>query len=163
MPMDTADLTVRPARDADAGGLIALVGGCFDEYPGCVLDLDGLDTDLKAIASTVTAAGGAFWVAEAPDGRLAGSVGWVPVGQGIELKRLYIDRRFRRRGLATRLFDLVLAAADKRGASHIELWSDTRFAQSHAFYTAHGFTRQPETRDLNDPSNSTEYRFVRHV
>ncbi|MHB8342270.1 MAG: GNAT family N-acetyltransferase, partial [Mycobacteriales bacterium] len=34
---------LRPAGDADSGALVTLVGGCYAEYPGCVLDPAGVD------------------------------------------------------------------------------------------------------------------------
>ena len=55
---------IRAARDADADELIALIGAVFDEYPGCVLDVDGEMPELRAIASAFNAASGRFWVAE---------------------------------------------------------------------------------------------------
>ncbi len=165
----TDELAVRPARDEDADGLIALIGGCFAAYEGCVMDLDGIDSELKAIATYFREAGGKFWVLEdaATGNHIAASVGLSPsgsMGAGVvELKKLYVDSYYRRRGIATRLLDLVLDEAREQNASAIDLWSDTRFLEAHAFYRHHGFTQLPETRDLHDPSNTTEYHFVREL
>ncbi len=49
---------VRPARDADGPGLIALVGSCFSEYEGCILDTDREMPHLLAVASLFAAGGG---------------------------------------------------------------------------------------------------------
>ena len=48
---DAADapLVLRPARDGDAAGFIALIGACWAEYPGCVLDVDGEGLFLVAV------------------------------------------------------------------------------------------------------------------
>lgn len=165
----TEELVLRPARDDDADGLIALIGGCFAAYEGCVMDLDGIDSELKAIATNFREAGGKFWVLEDAGNanRMAASVGWSPsgsMGAGvIELKRLYVDSDYRRRGIASRLLDLVLDEAREQNASAVDLWSDTRFVEAHAFYRHHGFTQLPETRDLHDPSNSTEFHFIREM
>ncbi|MDE2008069.1 MAG: GNAT family N-acetyltransferase, partial [Rhodospirillales bacterium] len=56
---------LRPGRDADADGLIALIGACWGEYPGIVLDVDGEVPELRALASYFADTGGALWVAEA--------------------------------------------------------------------------------------------------
>lgn len=165
----TEKLELRPARDDDAEGLIALIGGCFAAYEGCVMDLEGIDAELKAIATCFREAGGKFWVLCDParDNHIAASVGLSPstsMGAGvIELKKLYVDGDYRRRGIASRLLDLVLDEAREQKASAVDLWSDTRFVEAHAFYKHHGFTQLPETRDLHDPSNTTEYHFVREM
>jgi putative acetyltransferase len=163
------ELLLRLAQDEDAEGLIALIEGCFDEYEGCVMDLDGIDDDLKAIATNFRQAGGKFWVLEdvASDKRIAASVGFSPsgsMGEGaIELKKLYVNSTYRRRGIASKLLDVILEEARALAAPAIDLWSDTRFVEAHAFYQHHGFTQLPETRELHDPSNTTEYYFVRNL
>lgn len=53
---------VRDARDTDAEGLIALIDGCWSEYPGCILDVDGELPELRAIATYFAGLGGRFWV-----------------------------------------------------------------------------------------------------
>src|SRR5262245_29152231 len=55
---------IREGRDEDADGLIALLGGVFAEYPGCVLDVDGELPELRAIATSFRRWGGRFWVDE---------------------------------------------------------------------------------------------------
>ena len=79
---------------------------------------------------------------------------------GMELVRLYVHKASRRQSLATRLLRLVEEAAHERNFS-INLWTDTRFAEAHQFYSAHGFEQLPGTRFLNDPSNTSEYQFLR--
>ncbi|MBW3659313.1 MAG: GNAT family N-acetyltransferase, partial [Actinobacteria bacterium] len=85
--------TARPIEDDDAEGLIALIGGVYAEYPGCVLDLPGIDDDLPRMRAVVEAAGGDFWVVER-DGEVVASGGWAPHEvdgrPGAELKRLYV-------------------------------------------------------------------------
>ena len=160
------NIIIRRVENDDAEGLIALIGACFDEYAdlGCVLDLDDLDKDLLAIRDHIDAVGGEMWVA-LDGGEVIGCVGYGPHEKDgkshVELKRLYVNSAFRRNGLATRLFELIEKAAADLGVDAIDLWSDTRFDKAHAFYERHGFSQDKETRELNDPSNTTEYRFVR--
>lgn len=158
---------LRPVRDDDAARLAALIGGVFAEYPGCVLDLDGVDADLRHKATEVAAHGGEFWVLERDDDRLDACIGYVPCevdgAAGIELTRLYVAAVARRRGLGRALVERVEAAARTRGASIVELWSDSRFADAHRLYDRLGYARTRETRQLDDPSQTTELRFVKHL
>ena len=103
--------------------------------------------------------GGDFWVAEA-SGQVVGSVGYRPLQNGsVELLKLYVARATRGQGLGRRLIALVKAAARAAGASHIELWTDTRFTAAHRLYEHLGFTRSPGTRQLDDLSRSVEYHY----
>ena len=45
-----AELALRVATDDDGWGLIALIGACWSEYPGCILDVHGECPDLLAPA-----------------------------------------------------------------------------------------------------------------
>ncbi len=151
---------IRPAGDDDEAGLIALIGGCFAEYPGCVLDVDGEIPELRAIATHFTGRDGRFWVAEA-DGAVAGCIGLAPAPDpaGVELLKLYVDGAWRGRGLGGRLVALVEAEATRRGAAFIELWTDTRFESAHRLYERLGYRRLPETRTLHDKSDTVEYHY----
>lgn len=158
-PLDGAQL--RAVRDEDAPGLTALIGAAYDEYPGCVLDLPGVDADLTAPATTAARAGGRWWVLER-DGTLVGSIGTGPVGADgvLELKRLYLSPDLRGRGLATRLIGRVEAHAAALGARQVTLWSDSRFTSAHHRYTSLGYRDTGDRRRLHDPSDTTEHRFV---
>jgi len=151
---------IRPARDDDAEGLIALIDGCFREYPGCVTDVDGEMPELYAIARYAQRRRGRFWVAER-NGTVVGSVGAVPAAAagGMELLKLYVDAGERGAGLGRVLVGLVEEEALIRGGRYVELWTDTRFTNAHRLYQLLGYVRAPETRTLNDKSNSVEYRY----
>lgn len=157
------DFQVRDARDDDSLELIALVARCWSQYPGCVLDVHGEEPDLLAPASAFAAAGGHFWVAESA-GRVVGSVGLRPGENGIALlQKLYVDPTVRRRGLGQQLARLVEKEATAKGASRVELWSDTRFEDGHRLYERLGYTRLAETRELHDASQTVEYHFAKDL
>ena len=159
----TTTLSLRHVRDADADALLALIGSIYAEYPGCVLEPDGQDADLRTLASSYAAKGGEFWVVES-QGAVVACVGWSPSSDGVvELKRLYVGRPARRQGLGGRLVELVERAALGHGARVIELWSDTRFADAHRLYESRGYVRQADTRELHDASNSVEYHFRKQL
>jgi GNAT superfamily N-acetyltransferase len=171
-PVDTPDATVplagpyrrRPVRDDDAPALISLVAAAYAEHPGCVLDLPGVDADLERPATTARRRGGPWWVAVAEDGAVVASVGaGAPADGRLELKRLYVAAAHRRRGLGRALVDVVETHARRLGAAEVELWSDTRFTDAHALYARLGYVRTGEERELHDPSDTTEYRFVRSL
>ena len=73
-PADQDKITIRDGGDSDSPGLIALVGSCFAEYEGCVLDLEGIDADLIDPAAAFERQRGRLWVAVA-DGKIVGSIG----------------------------------------------------------------------------------------
>lgn len=163
--------TVRPAQDGDADALRELIGGVFAEYPGCVLDPEGLDADLAAWASYLAEHGGSGWVVVSDTGQVVACVGVTPTtadvpgiaaGTGVvELKRLYVGRSARRRGLGGALVGRVEQWGRDHGADAVVLWSDTRFTDAHRLYERGGYRRTGRARDLHDPSNTTEDEFVR--
>jgi GNAT superfamily N-acetyltransferase len=154
----------RRVRDDDAAQLIAVISAAYDEHPGCVLDLPGVDDDLPAPGTTAGRRGSPWWVVER-DGQLVASIAAGPLEPdgNVELKRLYLAAAARGRGLATELIAVVEAHAAGLGASSVVLWSDTRFQDAHRRYEALGYVPTGETRPLHDPSNTTEYRFVKPV
>lgn len=156
---------VRPVRASDSDALIRLIGDVYAEYPGCVLDLPGIDADLPRIRERTDELGGEFWIVEADDGRLIACAGWAPHEvegrRGAELKRLYVASDQRGRGLGGWLVRRVESAARDHGAEVVELWSDTRFLDAHRLYTRLGYAPTGQTRELHDPSHTTEYRFTK--
>lgn len=155
---------LRTVRDDDADALTALIGAAYAEHPGCVLDLPGVDADLRAPATTAAELGGRWWVLDGAAGGLAASVARGRVRAGtVELKRLYVAASARRRGLGAALVTHVEDDAAAAGATTVELWSDTRFHDAHRRYAALGYRETGERRELHDPSDTTELRFVRRL
>lgn len=139
---------IRAVTDADARAVQELIGGCFAEYEGCVLDLDDLDRWMLAPASRQ------LWVLPATAaGALDACVG-VGDGPEPELKSLYVAAPARRRGWG----HVLVRLAERAGA--VQLWSDTRFTDAHRLYHRLGWRDTGERRDLHDPSHSTEARWV---
>ncbi len=147
---------LRPVADEDSAALIALIEGCWSDYPGCVMDVDGEEPWLRAPGSAYAAKRGRFWVVEL-DGALVACVGLV----ADELKTLYVSRGARRRGLGTRLVALVEDAARAEGAAGLVLWSDTRFTDAHRLYERLGYARAPGARERHDRSGTVEYRYAK--
>ncbi len=154
--------TIRPGRDADAAGFIALIRACWSEYPGIVFDLDGEVPELRALATYYARQGGALWAADDAQGRLVGMVATRPEAEGAwEICRVYLDRAQRGSGLAARLLAVAEAHAIAAGAARLVLCSDTRFERAHRFYEKHSYLRAGPIRPLNDLSHSLEYGYAK--
>lgn len=153
----------REATDEDSPAVIALIAGCFAEYPGCVLDLPGIDAWMQAPSAAYAGSGGRFWVVL--DGAVAvASVGFKPVSdEVVELKSLYVAAAARRGGLGRALVALVEDCALALGSGRVELWTDTRFADAHRLYERLGYVRGAVTRYLHDPSMTTEFSFAKDL
>jgi GNAT superfamily N-acetyltransferase len=158
--MPAVDL--RPGRDDDAEGFIALIGACWAEYPGCILDLDGEVPELRALASHFRDQGGMLW-AGVRDGRVIGMVGTRPLNDDAawEICRMYVDVAARGIGLAGDLLRIAEDHAGAAGAQRLVLWTDTRFTRAHGFYEKQGYVRQGSIRILDDISNSLEFRYAK--
>jgi GNAT superfamily N-acetyltransferase len=155
--------TIRAGEDADADGFIALIGACWAEYPGCVMDLDAEVPELRALATYMQGKEGALWTAEA-GGRVVGVVGTYSEGAGTwAISRMYVDRACRGTGLADRLLDGAEAHAIAAGAQRLELWTDTRFARAHRFYERRSYVRSGPIRSLGDLSHSIEFHYAKPV
>jgi putative acetyltransferase len=155
----TATPAIRPGTDDDSLDVIGIVAACWSEYPGCILDIDGEVPYLRSVATSFASWGGRFWVAE-DAGRAVACVGCVPgeSANEVELRMLYVGKRWRRNGLGARLVRLVEEEARSRGAKAVFLWSDTRFTDAHRLYQRLGYVRGA-TRELHDLSHTVEYCF----
>jgi GNAT superfamily N-acetyltransferase len=159
-----SSVPLRPGRDEDADGFIRLIGDCWSEYPGCIMDVDGEVPELRALATYFAEAGGALWVAER-DGRVIGMAATRPMGQdaAYEICKVYVAKEARGTGLAHDLLAAAEAHARAAGAERLVLWTDTRFEAAHRFYEKRGFVRQGSIRILDDLSNSLEFRYVKPI
>jgi GNAT superfamily N-acetyltransferase len=157
-----ADILIRPAADADADAIIALIDLCWSAYPGVTLDVDLEEPGLRRPASHFRERDGELWTGWA-GAALAGCGGYAfdAVRAEAELHKLYVHPDQRRSGLGRRLTALVEETARRRGARRITLWSDTRFETAHRFYLSLGYTRADGIRALNDISNTREFQFVK--
>lgn len=156
-------MILRPGRDADAEGFVALVGRCWSDYPGCVLDTEHEERALLAFASHVAARGGALWTAE-DGGDVVGMAAVLPGADGAwELEKLYVHPDHHGAGLGHRLLDAAEAHAIAAGAVRLTLWTDTRFLRAHRFYEKRSWVRTGPVRALDDRSGTLEYAYGKPV
>ncbi|HWA80764.1 MAG TPA: GNAT family N-acetyltransferase [Acetobacteraceae bacterium] len=161
------DPCVRPGRDSDAAGFIALIGACWAEYPDVIFDIDGEVPELRALATHYAGKGGMLWAAEAKGGEVVGMVATLPAKAEAdaascwEIARMYVARPWRGTGLAHRLLDRAESHARAQGARRAVLWSDTRFRPAHRFYEKRSYVRVGPLRVLNDLSRTLEFGFTK--
>ena len=162
--MEAAPVVIREARDEDALTIQSIIAAAFSEYPGCVFDIDELP-ELRTPATSFKEEGGVIWVAERA-GEILGSIAVTPDSKKNtmwELRKLYLRASARGLGLGRRLIEHAQAYVELKGATHMYLWSDSRFVTAHAVYSKTGFVKHKDERDLHDLSNTTEYYFVKDL
>lgn len=138
-------LRVRTATPADSDALAALVN-----------QLGGVATDRNEVAenlATARKAKAGTLVAELDE--IVGCCGWAAIptlhrGAMGRLTLLVVDKRHRRRGIATQMLAAAQKALQALGCSHFEAMSDITINNSHNFF-----------RSLN--FEQTSYRFVRRI
>jgi putative acetyltransferase len=129
---------LRPATNADAEQARALVFGVLEEY-GLRADPEGIDSDLDDLDASYAARGGLFDVLE-EDGRVVGTVGLFPLRDGVcELRKMYLAREARGRGLGRRLLDHALERARELGFRRVELETSSKLVEAIALYRRYGF------------------------
>ena len=153
---------IRPGRDEDEAGFIRIIGDCWSEYPGCILDVDGELPELHALATYFAKAGGMLWVAER-EGVMTGMVATRPLGsdRAWEICKMYVQASERGSGLAHTLLGGAEDYAREHGAERIVLWTDTRFNAAHGFYEKRSYVRAGSIRILDDVSKSLEFRYAK--
>jgi GNAT superfamily N-acetyltransferase len=155
---------IRPGRDSDGDGFIAVIATCWREYPSIVPLVDRELAELRTLATYYAGKGGALWAAEA-DGRVVGMIGVAPRSEAAwEILRFYVLQPYRGSDLAPRLLATAEAHARAAGATRIVLWSDTRFDRAHRFYEKHSYIRHGPIGVLHDDiSNSLEFGYAKPV
>lgn len=132
---------LRNARRGDEAATQALVFGILAEY-GLRPDPEGTDRDLYDLEGAYAGAGGWFAVLVDAADQVRASVGLMPVGNGtVELRKMYLDRALRGRGLGRHLLDRALGEARRRGFRRMTLETASVLREAVALYERHGFRR----------------------
>jgi len=106
---------LRPASNADCDKIASLVYSILKEYdlkpdPACT------DADLKDIEQLYFEQGGTFYVLEEKSGSIVGAYGLYPIdSQTCELRKMYLRRSYRGKGLGKFLMESALSEARQLG------------------------------------------------
>lgn len=133
------DFTIRPATAADGEAARAVVFPVLEAY-GLKPEPEGTDADLFDLDGAYWRSGGAFFVVEDSQGRVVGTCGLKPLGEGTaELRKMYLTRGVRGRGLGRRLLEHAIAQARARGFRRLELETASPLVEAIALYRSRGF------------------------
>ena len=130
---------LRRATNADCGPVRNLVFTVLGEYhltpdPACT------DADLRDIEQSYFQRGGFFYVLEENDGTIIGSYGLYPMEPGTcELRKMYLHRDYRGKGLGKRLLEHALAEARRLGFKTITLETASVLTEAIRLYERYGF------------------------
>ena len=130
---------LRRATNVDCRAVLSLVSSILTEY-GLPTDPEGIDADMQDIEANYDKAGGVFYVLEAPDGRIIGSVAVAPMPDGsCELRKMYLARSHRGQGLGRLLLDTAITEARRMNARRITLETATTLKEAITLYRQYGF------------------------
>jgi putative acetyltransferase len=135
------DLRLRSAENRDGAAIRRLVFKVLEEY-GLAPDPAGTDADLRDVEAAYRERGGAFEVLEEPGGRIVGCVGLFAIDRATcELRKMYLAREMRGRGLGRRLLETALAKARDLGFRRVTLETASVLVEAIALYKTYGFVR----------------------
>ncbi|MDP7033051.1 MAG: GNAT family N-acetyltransferase [Planctomycetota bacterium] len=158
MPIDFSPYRLTPFSPIHRDALIGLIARCYLEY-GQVIELDTLDADLLDIESNYRPPENTFQLLLDMD-RVIGSVALQQKTPGLpELKRVFLDPEYRGRGLGKKLSRWAFEHAATRGATTLDIWSDTLFETAHHLYRGLGAKETGLTRSLGGRNEVSEQHF----
>ena len=129
---------LRRASNKDAEAVRTLVFGVLYKY-GLKPDPASTDRDLEDLEEHYFSKDGWFAVLEVGDG-IIGSYGVMRLDSGTcELRKMYLDARFRRRGLGKLLLEDAMTKARELGYAVMVLETASVLAEAVALYESYGF------------------------
>ena len=133
------NLRLRVANNSDCEYIANLVFGVLGEY-GLKPDPASTDADIKDIESSYFGRGGTFLVLEAEDGSIVGAYGLYPLQEHTcELRKMYLHKAYRGRGMGKLLLDDALAKARQLGFTKMVLETASVLKEAIALYKSYGF------------------------
>lgn len=131
---------LRPATDADSPAVVAVIRRVLRAYR-LPFDPDGIDRPLFELESRFSGPGRRFWVIE-DCGRVVGTVAIDRRRRGLaELKKMFLDRRYRGRGLGKRMLRAALDFARRSGYRRVMLETHSSLDEAIGLYRRAGFRR----------------------
>lgn len=144
MSTSNPEISIRPATNRDAGRVRELVFGVLREY-GLEPAPEGIDRDLDDIEGSYIARGGVFELLEDPEGRLLGTVGLYPFGDGrIELRKMYFRKELRGKGYGKMVLRRMIGTAREMGYQTMVLETASVLKEAIGLYRKFGFVEKKE-------------------
>lgn len=136
-------MKIRSANNRDVDSIKNLIFEVLIEY-GLKPDPNGTDADLNDIETHYINRGGVFEVVEQEDGQIIGTAALYPKDNGVcELRKMYLSRATRGKGLGRQLMERFLEHARQRGFHRMELDTASALVEAIQMYQRFGF-RQAE-------------------
>ncbi|MCX5478409.1 GNAT family N-acetyltransferase [Kaistia geumhonensis] len=153
---------VRPFRPADTEGVAAVIVPIQQSEFGIPIRYED-QPDLLAIPDFYQSGAGGFWVAEAADGSIVGTIGLRDIGGGMAaLRKMFVASGHRGDGTARRLLDTLVAHAKAAGLRTVLLGTTARFLAAHRFYEKNGFVEiATEELPASFPRMAVDTKFYR--
>ena len=141
--------------------LIEFIGKMYLEIDDRIC-LNGYDNDLLDISKYYFERKGQFWLVINDTGEIMGSIAcrrYTDDNSVLEMKRLYLDKYLRGKGVSDELFQIVCNWANQNNFKSIVLWSDVRYTTGHRFFNKLGFVKK-HSRIMNDAAQPyQEYKY----
>ena len=130
---------LRPANNKDCRKVTELVYNVLREYD-LKPDPEATDIDLKDIEQSYLKRGGAFYVLVEADGAIIGAYGLYPIDeQTCELRKMYLHRSYRGKGLGKLLLEDALSKAQQIGFKKMTLETASVLKEAISLYKSYGF------------------------
>jgi len=130
---------LRPANNADCHKVADLVFTVLAEYK-LKPSPESTDADLNEIEQSYFQRAGAFYVLEDKDSSIVGTYGLYPINKAIcELRKMYLHKSLRGRGLGKLLLDDALTNARRMGFRKITLETASVLTEAISLYQSYGF------------------------
>jgi putative acetyltransferase len=130
---------LRPAKNNDCEHIADLVYGVLRDY-GLKPDPASTDADIQDIESSYFRRGGTFVVLEVEDGSIIGTYGLYPLEKHTcELRKMYLHKAYRGKGLGKLLLDDALTQARQLGFRRMTLETASVLKEAIALYKSYGF------------------------
>jgi putative acetyltransferase len=136
---------LRLANNEDCGKVMELVYGVLREY-NLKPDPGATDIDLKNIEQSYFERGGKFYVLEKEDASIIGAYGLFPIDKATcELRKMYLHRSYRGKGLGKLLLEDALLRARQIGFKRMTLETASVLKEAIGLYKSYGFVEyEPE-------------------
>lgn len=133
--------TFRTATNRDTGRIVFLVKKVLPEF-GLLYSPETSERDLQDIEATYMKNGGTFEVIENEKREIIGTVALLKLdNKQCKMRKMYVDKRYRKSGLGRKLMERMLAKATELGFSEIILETVHSMTAAIALYEKYGFRR----------------------